>query len=145
MDREITKEYTNGDLTVIWKPKKCIHAGICVKMLPDVYKPNEKPWITPENATEDELRQQIDKCPSGALSYRTTGKAQEKKAAAADGELLEITVIDNGPLRITCDVKLKSASGETLEKKGPTTFCRCGASENKPFCDGSHRKIEFKG
>ncbi len=63
-------EYTNGELTVIWQPELCQHSGICVKTLPNVYKPGEKPWITAENATTDELKNQIAKCPSGALSFR---------------------------------------------------------------------------
>ncbi|WP_226789786.1 MULTISPECIES: (4Fe-4S)-binding protein [Flagellimonas] len=63
------KEYTNGEISVIWKPELCQHAGICVKMLPKVYNPKEKPWIKVENATSDELKHQISKCPSGALSY----------------------------------------------------------------------------
>lgn len=63
-------EYTNGELTVIWKPEKCQHAGICVKMLPEVYHPKDRPWVKPENATTDQLIAQISKCPSGALTYR---------------------------------------------------------------------------
>lgn len=64
------KEYPNGEISVIWKPELCEHAGICVKMLPKVYNPKERPWIKVENATTDELKHQISKCPSGALSYR---------------------------------------------------------------------------
>lgn len=64
------KEYTNGEITILWKPERCQHAGICVKMLPNVYKPNEKPWITPENASSSELLDQVSKCPSGALSIK---------------------------------------------------------------------------
>ncbi|MBW8243688.1 (4Fe-4S)-binding protein [Muricauda oceani] len=67
---EISKEYQREDLTVIWKPKKCIHAGICVKTLPKVYDPKAKPWITPENASAEALKNQINNCPSGALSFR---------------------------------------------------------------------------
>ena len=63
-------EDTNGELTIIWQPSICQHAGICVKMLPKVYNPQERPWIKIENATTDELIAQINKCPSGALSYR---------------------------------------------------------------------------
>ena len=63
-------EYTNGELTIIWQPSIRQHAGICVKMLPKVYNPQERPWIKIENATTDELIAQINKCPSGALSYR---------------------------------------------------------------------------
>ena len=51
-------------------PSLCIHAGECVKALPKVYNPKERPWIKVENATSDELRAQVAKCPSGALSCR---------------------------------------------------------------------------
>ena len=69
MDQEKKVEYTNGELTIVWKPGKCIHAAKCVGALPKVYKPKEKPWIQIENATTDELIAQIKTCPSGALSY----------------------------------------------------------------------------
>lgn len=59
MDREIVKEYTNGELTIVWKPKSCIHAAECVKALPNVYNPNEKPWIKAENGTTDELKAKL--------------------------------------------------------------------------------------
>ena len=68
MDKKI--EYTNGELTSIWQPGLCQHAGVCVKMLPKVYNPKEKPWVKIENATTAELIEQINKCPSGALGYR---------------------------------------------------------------------------
>lgn len=65
-----TKEYSNGEITILWKQEKCIHAGVCVKTLPKVYNPKERPWITPENATSKELVDQVAKCPSGALSIK---------------------------------------------------------------------------
>jgi uncharacterized Fe-S cluster protein YjdI len=69
MEKEIKKEYSNEEITVVWKSQKCIHAAECVKALPKVYNPNERPWINIENATSEELKAQIMKCPSGALSY----------------------------------------------------------------------------
>ena len=63
-------EYTNGDVTIIWKPELCAHAGICVKMLPKVYNPKNRPWIKPENAMSDEIIKQVNQCPSGALSIK---------------------------------------------------------------------------
>lgn len=64
------KAYQKGEFTIVWQPKKCIHSGICVKTLPQVYHPKEKPWIKPEYASVEELKAQIDACPSGALSYK---------------------------------------------------------------------------
>jgi uncharacterized Fe-S cluster protein YjdI len=63
-------DYKKGKFTVVWEPALCEHAGVCVKSLPKVYRPKERPWIDVSQATEDELREQIDRCPSGALSYR---------------------------------------------------------------------------
>ena len=73
MTKEITKTYSNGEITIVWKPGKCTHSGMCVKTLPQVYNPQAKPWITIENATTEQLKAQLAKCPSGALSYYQNG------------------------------------------------------------------------
>lgn len=69
MEKEIIMKYSNGEITIVWKPGICAHSGICVSTLPKVYRPKEKPWIKIENATTEELIAQVEKCPSGALSY----------------------------------------------------------------------------
>lgn len=63
-------EYSNEEVTILWKPKLCIHAGICVKTLSNVYNPKKRPWIHVEKATKQELTDQVAKCPSGALSIK---------------------------------------------------------------------------
>jgi uncharacterized Fe-S cluster protein YjdI len=65
-----THEYNNGEITVLWKPKVCVHAGICVRTLPMVYNPKARPWINLENATTEEIISQVRQCPSGALSIK---------------------------------------------------------------------------
>ncbi|NDV58143.1 (4Fe-4S)-binding protein [Bacteroides sp. 519] len=67
---EKVHEYSNGEIIILWKPALCTHAGTCVKTLPAVYNPCARPWIKAENATTEELKAQIEKCPSGALSYK---------------------------------------------------------------------------
>ena len=67
--KDLTKEYTNGEVTIVWQSGKCIHSANCVKNNPDVFKPKEKPWISPENSTTDKIIATVEKCPSGALSY----------------------------------------------------------------------------
>jgi uncharacterized Fe-S cluster protein YjdI len=72
MNKEITKKYTNGELTIVWKPNVCIHSKICWKQatgLPEVFNPMERPWIKMENAGSERIAEQIKKCPSGALSF----------------------------------------------------------------------------
>ncbi len=65
-----TLEYSNGEITILWQPNICQHKGICVKMLPEVYKPKERPWIKIEKATTEQLKNQVAACPSGALSIK---------------------------------------------------------------------------
>ena len=64
------QEYSNGEITIVYKPDVCRHSGVCVKTLPKVYNPNVNPWINPRNATKEELINQVSKCPSGALSIK---------------------------------------------------------------------------
>jgi uncharacterized Fe-S cluster protein YjdI len=64
------KEYTNGDVTVVWQHEMCAHSEVCVRTLPKVYDPKAKPWITLEFATSQEIIEQVGKCPSGALSIK---------------------------------------------------------------------------
>ena len=62
-------QYKNEEMTIYWDQSKCIHAGVCVRTLPNVYNPKEQPWIKIEKASSEELKTQISKCPSGVLSY----------------------------------------------------------------------------
>ncbi len=77
MDKDITKKYTNGEVTIVWKPAMCIHSKICWRAdtgLPEVFKPGEKPWIRPEASTTERIVEQVKKCPSGALGFYYNGK-----------------------------------------------------------------------
>ncbi len=65
----IIKRYTNGEITIIWRAALCCHAGNCVRGLPQVFRPNQRPWIDPLAAPTADLRRQCDECPSGALSW----------------------------------------------------------------------------
>lgn len=64
----ITKRYSNGDITVVWQSGKCIHSANCVKNLPQVFNTKASPWINVENASTEEIIATVNKCPSGALS-----------------------------------------------------------------------------
>lgn len=136
-----TKEYSNGEVTIVWEPEKCIHSAICARGLPSVFRPKERPWITVDGAQTDALVNQVKQCPSGALSYYMNSEKNK------EAEYLEakVEVIENGPLLVygTLDVTHKDGTKEIKNKT--TAFCRCGASSNKPYCDGSHIKESFKG
>lgn len=67
--KDIKKEYTNGEITVVWQSVKCIHSGNCVRNNPDVFQPIEKPWIKIDASSTEKIIDTVDKCPSGALSF----------------------------------------------------------------------------
>jgi uncharacterized Fe-S cluster protein YjdI len=67
--KNLTKEYTNGEVTIVWQSGKCTHSGNCVRNNPNVFKPKEQPWIHPENASTKEIIDTVQKCPSGALTF----------------------------------------------------------------------------
>ena len=64
-----THHYTNGEITIVWKPDTCTHSTLCWKGLQEVFHPTRLPWITPEASATDTIIAQVKKCPSGALSY----------------------------------------------------------------------------
>jgi uncharacterized Fe-S cluster protein YjdI len=136
MDQKI---YEYKDLKIIWKPKLCIHSAKCVKGLPQVFKPKDKPWIQPEGAELKELINTIKTCPSGALSYKKENKMEDHK------EEVKTTcqIINNGPVVVMGPIEVIRADG-TSEIKPRASFCRCGLSSNKPFCDGTHKASPFE-
>ncbi|MEP7373472.1 MAG: (4Fe-4S)-binding protein [Chitinophagaceae bacterium] len=64
-----TLSYTNDEVTVVWKPKVCIHSTLCWKGLVEVFNPRRRPWIKIDGASTEKIIEQVRKCPSGALSY----------------------------------------------------------------------------
>lgn len=131
------KNYTKDNVTVKWQSDLCIHSEKCFHGLSKVFNPKERPWINMGGAALEEIIAQVNKCPSGALSI----------AGEKSDETHEIIVetMPNGPLMVYGNMKVKHDGGETTKSSRATAFCRCGASENKPFCDGAHKKIDFVG
>ncbi len=147
---EIIREYSNGEITIVWKPAKCIHVKYCWKELLDVFDPNKRPWVNAYGATTERIIQQIERCPSEALSYfynekegKVAGKAQDTKPVGCLE--VEIEVTPDGPLIATGNLAIKGKDGKIEHTDGKTAFCRCGATKNSPYCDGSHIEIKFKG
>jgi uncharacterized Fe-S cluster protein YjdI len=68
--KDIKKEYTNGEITVIWQSVKCTHSGNCVRNNPEVFQPKNNPWVKMENSSTEKIIETVNKCPSGALTYQ---------------------------------------------------------------------------
>ncbi len=144
-----TLKYTNDEVTVVWKPKVCIHSTLCWKGLIEVFNPKEKPWVKMDGATTEKIIEQVRKCPSGALSYYLNEDAPEEenkdKVIAESASITKIEVSTNGPYLIKTECLIVHSDGREEIKLGSVALCRCGASSNKPYCDGSHRKTGFEG
>jgi CDGSH-type Zn-finger protein/uncharacterized Fe-S cluster protein YjdI len=124
------------DLTLIYEGKKCIHSRFCVTWGPKVFIANVKgPWINPDAMPTEALAEIAHVCVSGAIRYkRKDGRPDE---AAPPVNL--ISVREGGPYAVKADIRLDGAPAGNFRY----TLCRCGASKNKPFCDGSHHDASF--
>lgn len=124
------------DVVIHFEAKRCIHARFCVLQQPGVFKANVVgAWIAPDDATTSEgLVMVAQNCPSGAIRYtRRDGGPEE---APPPVNLIQLR--EDGPLGVRADIHL---AGEAIGYRA--TLCRCGASQNKPFCDGSHKSAGF--
>lgn len=135
------KEYSNEEVTIVWQPEKCIHSGVCFKGLPSVFQPKAKPWIKIDTASTDEIVKQVKACPSGALSYYRNSESGKIEGSFET----RVEVRENGPLLVYGTLKVTHKDGKEEIKNRTTAFCRCGASHNKPYCDGTHNKNDFIG
>ena len=122
-------------LDLHYEGRKCIHARFCVTGAPQVFRANVKgPWIHPDAMDAESLVAIAHACPSGAIRYvRKDGRAQE---SAPPVNLL--TVRESGPYAVRAPLVLDGAAAHFR-----ATLCRCGASKNKPYCDGSHHDAGF--
>ena len=138
MAREV-QEYTTAELTVTFEPKLCIHAARCIMALPRVFRASERRWIQLENATTEQEVRAVLGCPSGALKFeRLDGGPQE---AAQDEPVIEPQ--RDGPLYIRGACEIRAEDGQVTRSVTRAALCRCGESQNKPFCDNTHRRIGF--
>ncbi len=138
-----SKEHSNGEVTVVWKPRLCIHSGICVRGLAMVFQPHEKPWIKMDGASTESIIEQVKACPSGALSFFMNH--ENVSDAQMDAKTIEVQVLKNGPYLVRGEIIIQHSDGSSEVKESSTALCRCGASLKKPYCDGAHRNINFEG
>lgn len=64
----VKRTYTNGEINVLWDSSLCTHCGECGEGLPDVFNPDARPWVNMKGATTEQITEQVEQCPSGALT-----------------------------------------------------------------------------
>lgn len=138
----LTKKYEKDGIKVVWKPELCYHSENCTKGLPEVFKPKEKPWIQVDGATRERIVNQVKKCPSGALSIESETTETDE---VDPNSITVIETIKNGPVMVKGKISLKVGNGGSeILQQDRIALCRCGSSANKPFCDGTHTRVDFK-
>ena len=151
MDKN-NRDYSNKDITVHWRPDKCVHATICYVRLREVFDPSRRPWINMEGASTDEIIDIVNQCPTDALTFtRLIAPKKDKPIDKEETEQLEnvdpktkIQILKDGPALISGDFSITDVNGNKLENADNVAICRCGKSSSMPFCDGTHHKIGFK-
>jgi CDGSH-type Zn-finger protein len=121
---------------LIFDGQRCIHARHCVLSRPDVFVPNvQGAWLHPELATTAEIAELAHACPSGAIQYRPL----DGTAAETAPKVNLVSIRENGPLAFHAELRIQGQPNAFR-----ATLCRCGASANKPYCDGSHHQVSFQ-
>lgn len=157
------KQYRNEEITVFWKPSKCVHATICFRELIEVFNPRKRPWVNMNGAPTGKIIEVVNKCPTQALSFKYNSDVIVHKADNNSGNQDEITpedirlkdkeeifavakisVMKNGPILVEGEFTIIGHDGDELNPKLMTSFCRCGYTRSQPFCDGTHRKAGFR-
>ncbi len=131
--------YPGEQANVEWDGRLCIHYGECGRASGDLFVGGRQPWCQPDLSSEEEIRDVLLRCPTGALS-----------ASFADGTILEeepvenqVTVTQNGPLYVRGSLEIEGGPDDMPGTRYRAALCRCGESKNKPYCDNSHIEADF--
>jgi len=143
------RDYSNGIITVHWRPEKCIHSTICYTKLRNVFDPARRPWVNMQGAETEKIIDIVNQCPTDALTFSwNKDKHEPTQNKDIKGEdknpATRIQIINNGPAIISGDFELNDILGNKLANADRIALCRCGNSSTQPFCDGTHNTIHFK-
>lgn len=154
------KEYQNNELIVHWFPELCSKSGVCTGGLPKVFDADRRPWIDVNQGEAQNIMEIIDRCPSGALKYSfpDDNKPRSNNLMRGNSELnpghidyeeenppaVKIRVVKNGPLITKGTVEVFDDHNKLIKTGVRLAFCRCGMTNNPPFCDATHIKKGWK-
>jgi CDGSH-type Zn-finger protein/uncharacterized Fe-S cluster protein YjdI len=127
-------------ISIIFEGKRCIHARHCVLQTPTVFKANTPgEWIHPDTVHVESIVTVAHQCPSGAIRYARLDDGPSEAVPSVN----TLNVRENGPYALRAAIRLTAANGEVSDDGVRATLCRCGQSNRKPWCDGSHVTNNF--
>ncbi len=141
--------YVGEQITILDNRGTCQHSGYCTDRLATVFHVDQEPFVTPSGGRMDEIIRAVRDCPSGALSYAIDGHEARSQVDHGGTREPAIEVSRDGPYRITGAFPLIEANGDNEQRNHGASrehyaLCRCGHSQNKPFCSGMHWYVDFK-
>ncbi len=138
--KQTRRNYRGRAIDVSYDVRRCIHASECVRGLPQTFNRQHVPWIEPDNSKPADVAEVVMRCPSGALRFERKDAGLPEPIPGAN----TITLVQDGPLYVRGEVKIISPQGQVQHHDTRLSLCRCGNSNNKPFCDNSHIASAFK-
>ena len=140
--------YPGQELTIFDNRGICQHSGLCTDRLATVFRTGAEPFVAPSGGRMDEIIRAVRDCPSGALSYALGGTEARDQVDWGNARQPAIEVTKDGPYRITGGITLTGADGADEHRAEGASrehyaLCRCGQSQNKPFCSGMHWYVGF--
>lgn len=131
------QEYAGEGFAITDDKALCWHAGFCVREFGHVWD------LTPEAKSEEDrgqIKQMVQACPSSRLQFHEPAGSEPLEPELEP----QIAAIDDGPFYVQGGIQVEGADGHQYERLNRVSLCRCGLSENKPYCDGAHTKAGFK-
>ncbi len=130
--------YEGDKIKIVYDRKLCIHAAECGRSAGAMFQGGRDPWCDPDQVSAGDAAEIAMRCPTGALAF----ERKDGGPAEAAPEHNVVVIAADGPLYIRGDIELDGADGQGVSTR--MALCRCGASDNKPFCDNSHQGASFK-
>lgn len=147
--RDHRDTYPGAQVTIFDNRGICQHSGFCTDRLPTVFRTGAEPFVAPSGGRMDEIVRAVRDCPSGALSLAFDGTEARDLADWHGGRQPAVEVSLDGPYRVTGGIPLADAAGREIRRASGSSrehyaLCRCGHSQNKPFCSGMHWYVQFR-
>ena len=137
---DVHRRYEGDGFVVHWEPPLCIHTGNCFRRLPRAFDPRRRPWIVTDGISLEEATDAVRRCPTGALRLERT----DGLAAVPPQEPAAVITVPDGPLYVIGELEVVDVEGKTVRRASRLALCRCGASNNKPYCDNTHLRLGFR-
>jgi CDGSH-type Zn-finger protein/uncharacterized Fe-S cluster protein YjdI len=136
----LRRDYAGQEVTVSFDFKRCLHVKECVRRSPAAFEKDRRPWIIPDREQAHTVTEAVLACPTGALRVARHVHGETESVPATN----TIWVMADGPLYLRGDLEIIDGKGQSLHRDTRLALCRCGHSQNKPFCDNAHLEVNFR-